>query len=108
MHLNRFIIVAGLIIVGTSLYQLIVVNKASSATSAQGQIFSIVTGGWLFMVALSILDLFGGVLATLASGLALVAVVYVLLNNGFITGLFSGATSAVGTTGGGGGGGTKQ
>lgn len=69
--MNNHIIAAGLIIVGSGVVQ---------AWTSKKPITPVIIGGYVFMLILSILDMFGGQISTIASALAMLAVVYVLLN----------------------------
>lgn len=72
MNVNKHVIIAtaGLMAVG-------VIKKVENKDSVYSTVF---IGGFIFMLALSVADLFGGNMSKLASGLA-----YVALINGILT-----------------------
>lgn len=68
MSINKPVIIAALFIGGFSSFQAIYHNKPYSR---------ILIGTYMFILVLSLLDLFGGPMATLASALAMLAALYV-------------------------------
>lgn len=70
MDINKHIIVAG-VVIGLS--------GAYTAYAAKRPITPVLLGDFIFMGLLSLLDLFGGGLSTLASAIAMIAVVVALV-----------------------------
>lgn len=70
MHLNKTVLFSAVYIGIVSGFQAVVANKGVSR---------IMIGTYVFLLVLSVLDFFGGPASQIASGLALVAVVYVTL-----------------------------
>lgn len=68
--MNTQIIVATGVIMGSGVINAIIKNKP---------VTPVVIGGYVFMLLLSILDLFGGDMSKLASALAMLAMLYVLI-----------------------------
>lgn len=68
--MNKKIIVAAVVITGSG-----VVN----AWQAQKPITPVILGGYIFILILAVLDMFGGPVSDLASALAMLAATYVLL-----------------------------
>jgi hypothetical protein len=68
--MNKFIIIAGFVIVGSG-----VVN----AWTNQKPVTAVILGGYIFVLLLALLDTFGGPVSNLANALALLAMTYVLL-----------------------------
>ena len=68
--MNKKIIAAAFVIAGAGVFR---------AWQAKTAITRVVLGAYVFVLMLSIMDMFGGPLATLASALAMLAVTYVLL-----------------------------
>jgi hypothetical protein len=75
MNVNRSVVASTLVIMAVG------IAHAWTATPPQG-ITSVVLGGYVLMLILSVVDLFGGGLSQLASGLALLALVFALLVEG--------------------------
>lgn len=71
MSVNKHIIAAALIITGTGLYNAIAKHNTS--------VTRVIIGGYVFLLITSILDYFGGPLDTIASAMAMLAVLYVVL-----------------------------
>lgn len=69
--MNNTIVVAALVITSAG-----VVNATTNKTS----ISRVVMGGYVFLLVLSLIDVFGGPVAKIASALSMVAMLYVLLN----------------------------
>lgn len=71
--MNKQIVIAAILITLAG-----VVNSLTSKPPKP--ISRTVMGGYIFLLVLSLLDLFGGPIAKIASAMSMVAVVYVLLN----------------------------
>ena len=82
--MNKHIIAATLVIGGSGVIK---------AWQSNQPITPVIIGSYVFMLVLSILDLFGGQVSTLAGALAMVAMIGVILNTW--TPLLSTITSAV-------------
>jgi len=59
---------------------IIMLSGVLKAWASQTPITRVIIGGYVLLLILAILDLFGGPLSRLASAIAMLAVVYVLLN----------------------------
>jgi len=68
--MNRKIIVATFVIAGAGIMNAWMNNKP---------VTPVILGSYIFILMLSIADMFGGALSTLSGGIAMVAVTYVLL-----------------------------
>lgn len=71
MTLNRKIIIAAIVIAGSGIANSIIAGKP---------ITPVIIGSYVFVFVLAIADMFGGGLSAISGGLAMVAVVYVLIN----------------------------
>lgn len=69
--MNKKIVVATLIIGGSGVVNGMVNGKP---------ITPVIVGSYIFLLLMSVLDMFGGPLSALAGGLALVATVFVIIN----------------------------
>jgi hypothetical protein len=69
--MNKKVVVATVVIAGSGVVNAFMHKKA---------ITPVIIGAYVFMLVLSIVDMFGGPIASLADGLAMLAVVYVLLS----------------------------
>jgi len=69
--MNKQIVVAAFVITGAGVVNAIMAKKPLS---------KIIMGGYVFLLVLSLFDLFGGPISQLASALSMVALVYVILN----------------------------
>lgn len=58
-----------------------VIKKQTHATNAPFTLTRLLAGAYVWLLLMSILDLFGGPLSDLASALSIVAAVYVTLNS---------------------------
>lgn len=68
---NKNIVVAAFVITAAG-----IVNSITNKT----KVTPVVIGGYIFLLVLSLVDMVGGDVAKIASGLAMLAMVYVLLN----------------------------
>lgn len=90
--MNKKVIVAAFVIVGSG-----VVNSFM----AHHAITPVILGGYIFVLVLALLDMFGPPLSTIAGGLAMVAVVFVILNTfpwQQVLGALHGGTNKAATT----------
>lgn len=71
MNVNRHIVVATVVILASGVVRNLLARQPITKT---------VVGGVVFMLILSVLDLFGGPMESLSSALAMLAMLYVLLN----------------------------
>lgn len=69
--MNKKIIIAVFVIGGAGVF---------NAIQAKKPLTPVILGSYIFLLVLSVLDIFGGQLGVLAGALAMVAVVFVLLN----------------------------
>lgn len=69
--MNKKIIIAVFVIGGAGVF---------NAIQAKKPLTPVILGSYIFLLVLSVLDMFGGQLGVLAGALAMVAVVFVLLN----------------------------
>lgn len=72
--MNKQIVVAAFIITGSGVVKVWLADNPHGTTK-------VVLGGYIFLLVLSLLDMAGGDLSKIASGLAMVAVVYTLLSD---------------------------
>lgn len=71
MNINRQIIFSGFIIVGTGIIR---------ATQGKSDYTTVLVGGYVFILVLSIMDAFGGNLSRFSGALALLAAAYVVID----------------------------
>lgn len=71
--MNKKIVVVGVIIIGSG------VLKAWTAKPPQA-ITPVIIGGFIFLLLLSIMDMFGGPMSTVAGALAILAATYIIIN----------------------------
>lgn len=86
MTVNKHIVAAALIIGLTG-----IVNAATMHNSSMTRV---IIGAYVFLLILSVLDYFGGPLDTIASALAMLAVLYVILHDW--TGIWQGIGKMLG------------
>jgi hypothetical protein len=70
--MNKKIVIVGVIIVGSGVANAWLAKPPKAITP-------VVVGGFIFLLLLSVLDMFGGPMSSVASGLAIVAATYILL-----------------------------
>jgi hypothetical protein len=71
MNVNRQVVISGFVIIGTGIIR---------AAQGKTDYTTVLVGGYVFLLVMSILDLFGGNLSRLASILALLAALYVVID----------------------------
>lgn len=70
MNINRQILFSGFIIIGTGIL---------NAIQGKNDYTRVLVGGYIYLLMLSILDIFGGNFSRIAGGLALLGSTYVLI-----------------------------
>lgn len=71
MNVNRKIVMSGFLIVGTGII---------NAAQGKSDYTTVLVGGYVFMLVMSVMDMFGGNLSRLAGILAILAALWVVIN----------------------------